>query len=345
MGDVEKFVHSIPKIELHCHLLGSVRRETFADLAQAARAPIGSDTIAAYYARQRRPAGVLPILRTIDRHLIRRPDDLHRVTLEYLLDAAAHQVRYTEFFWNPTGTAQASGIAYPQALAAIVRGIQDAQRQCGIIGRLVPAIDREASPAAAQEMVEWVATYRADEVVGIGIDYGESGRPPELFADAYARARRAGLRTTAHAGEFGLPWQHVRTALELLRVDRVDHGYSVVDNPELAARCAERGVVFTVVPRHAHYRHTLAPERWADEHPIRRMRALGLRLHPNTDDPALQPTTPTGAWLAMARDLGFSTAELRACMLNGIDGAWLDEGTRARWRREWAEEFDRLAAA
>ena len=90
----------------------------------------------------------------------------------------------------------------------------------------------------------------------------------------------------------------------------------------------ERGIVFTVVPTNSYYLRTLAPERWALDHPIRRMAALGLRIHPNTDDPALHHVTPTGAWQMMVRDFGFGLDDLRGFMLNGIDAAWIDEDQR-----------------
>ena len=256
----------------------------------------------------------------------------------------AHAVRYSEFFWNPTGTVHASGIAYRTAQDAIRRAIREAQTRFGITGRLIAAIDREASPEAAVEMVDWVTANRCDEVIGIGIDYREVDRPPELFQRAYEQARRAGLKTTAHAGEFGMPWTHVRTALELLRADRIDHGYTVVDNPLFARECAQRGVLFTVVPTNSYYLRTLAPERWALDHPIRRMQALGLRLHPNTDDPTLHQVTPTKAWGMMVRDFGFSLDDLRACMHNGLDGAWIDDTQRRAWRESWSAEFDALRA-
>ena len=345
MGEIEKLVAAMPKVELHCHLFGAVRRQTFTDLVRRARAPIGDDEITAFYTRGEKPVGVLRVLRALDEHLIREPDDLYRLTIEYLEDASAHEVRYAEFFWNPTGTARDSGIAYPAALVAVLRGIRDAESAFGIQGRLVPAIDREATPAEALEMVGWVVENRADEVLGIGIDYREVDRPPEMFAEAYALARRAGLKTTAHAGEFGMPWANVRTAVELLQVDRIDHGYTIVDSPEYAARCAERGIVFTVVPTNSYYLRTLVPERWALDHPIRRMPGLGLRIHPNTDDPTLHHVTPTGAWLKMVRDFGFGVDDLRGFMLNGIDGAWVDESTRRRWRADWSAEFDALRPA
>ncbi|MGJ7543660.1 adenosine deaminase family protein [Variovorax sp. LT1R16] len=341
---LESFLHAIPKVELHCHLFGTVRHDTFAALNRQAGMPLAEEEVEGFYTRGEKPVGVLRVLRALDAQLIRSADDLYRITLEYLEDAAAHHVRYSEFCWNPTGTVHASGIGYVAAQQAIVRAIHDAQRQFGIVGRLIAAIDREASPEAAVEMVDWVTAHRCEEVIGIGIDYRENDRPPELFVHAYRNARRAGLRTTAHAGEFGMPWTNVRTALDLLQVDRIDHGYTVVDQPAFARECAERGVLFTVVPTNSYYLRTLPPERWALDHPIRRMPGLGLRIHPNTDDPTLHKVTPTQAWAMMVRDFGFGLDDLHGFMHNGLDGAWIDDTTRRAWRTQWSAEFDALRA-
>ena len=342
---LEAFLRAIPKVELHCHLFGTVRHATFRELNRSAGSPLAADEVDGFYTRGEKPVGVLRVLRALDAQLVRSADDLYRLTLEYLEDAASHNVRHAEFFWNPTGTVHASGIGYRPAQDAIVRAIRDAQQQFGIAGRLVAAIDREASPEAAVEMVQWVAANRCDEVIGIGIDYRENDRPPELFAQAYSDARRAGLRTTAHAGEFGMPWTNVRTALDVLKVDRIDHGYTVVDNPAFARECADRGVLFTVVPTNSYYLRTLPPERWALDHPIRRMPGLGLRIHPNTDDPTLHKVTPTQAWHMMVRDFGFGIDDLRGFMHNGLEGAWIDDAQRRQWRGEWNAQFDALRTA
>lgn len=340
--DLIGFLGLIPKVEIHCHLLGTVRHQTFVELAARTGAPLERAEIDAFYARGEKPVGAIRVLRALDAHLITRPDDLYRLTREYLEDAAAHGVRYSEFFWNPTGTVGVSRIPYVAAQAAIVGAIRDAETDLGIIARLIPSIDREADPAAAVEMVDWVAENRVAEVIGIGIDYRENDRPPELFWKAYRAARRAGLKTTAHAGEFGMAWTNVETALDLLDVDRIDHGYTVLDNPELTRRCAERGIIFTVVPTNTYYLRTLPPARWAADHPIRHMPRHGLRIHPNTDDPTLHKVTPTGAWHMMIEHFGFGLDDLRGFMLNGLDGAWLSEDTRRQWRRTWTEEFDTL---
>jgi adenine deaminase len=341
----ESFFRELPKVELHCHLLGSVQRATLTDWVRRAKAPISMEEIESFYTRGDKPVGVLRVLRALERELMRAPEDLERLTLEYLQSAAAHRVRYAEFFWNPTGAARDSGIRYGDGLAAIRRAIADAETAWGITGRLIPAIDREASPDEALEMVGWVVAHPCDEVVGLGIDYRETDRPPELFAAAFALAKRHGLKATAHAGEFGCPWTHVRTAVELLKVDRIDHGYTIVDAPEVARELAARGIVFTVVPTNSYYLRTLPRERWTLDHPIRAMPAFGLAIHPNTDDPTLHLVTPSEAWRKMHADFGFGVDALRAFMRHGLDGAWIDATTRARWGREFEQGFDAALAA
>jgi adenosine deaminase len=192
-------------------------------------------------------------------------------------------------------------------------------------------------------MVRLMLACRHECVAGIGIDYRETGRPPELFREAFRLAREAGLRTTAHAGEFGTPWTHVATVVEDFHVDRVDHGYTIVDNPELLQRCVERGIVFTVVPTNSYYLRVLDPDRWALDHPLRRMMQEGLRIHPNTDDPTLHHISPAGSWQLMFSHFGATRADLRRMLINGIDGSWVSEDCKRTWRAEWSEEFDRLA--
>ena len=337
---LEPVFRALPKVELHCHLLGTVRHATFAELSAKARVPVPVADVQAFYTRGDQPVGAIRVLRSLEQQVLSQPADLQRITLEYLQDAAAHNVRYAEFFWNPTGTVRDAGFSYIDAQSAIVRGIHQAEAQFGIVGRLICAIDREAPLDAAVQVVRWMIEHRVDEVIGLGIDYREVDRPPELFAQAYAMARRAGFRTTAHAGEFGMPWTHVRTAVELLQVDRIDHGYTVIDEPGFTQRCAERGIVFTVVPTNTFYLRTLAPERWALDHPIRHMPGLGLKIHPNTDDPTLHQVTPTQAWASMHLDFGFSADDLRGFMRNGLDAAWIDDSTRRRWQLEHATAFD-----
>src|SRR5205085_7283335 len=146
---LDDFLYALPKVELHCHLFGTVRHDTFAELNRRAGSPLATEEITAFYTRGEKPVGVLRVLRALDAQLIREPQDLYHITREYLQDAAVHNVRHAEFSWNPTGTVHVSGIPYAEAQDAIVRAIRDAQLQFNITGRLIGAIDREATPEAA----------------------------------------------------------------------------------------------------------------------------------------------------------------------------------------------------
>jgi adenosine deaminase len=346
VSDTERgFFRAIPKVELHCHLLGAVRRETFLDLAARHDAPVSRDEIDSFYLRGERPVGVLHVLRTLERHLLLDHEAFRRIAYEYLEDAAADNVRHAEFFWNPTATVRDTGLPYAEVQEAIVAGMTEAERDFGISSLLIPSIDREAAPGAAVEMVVAMLAHRHPSVAGIGIDYREIDHPPEHFLAAYALARQHGLRATAHAGEFGMPWTNVQTAVDRLHVDRVDHGYTIIDHPALAAEYTARGIVFTVVPTNSWYLRTLDHERWALDHPIRQMAALGMRLHPNTDDPTLHHVTPAGAWELMYSHLGFTITELRGMMLNGISGSWAAPERREHWRSTFPAQFDAAAAA
>jgi len=339
---LQGFLRAMPKAEVHCHLFGTIRHATLVDLVAQSGAAIPREEIDGYFVRDTKPKGVLQVFRNLDSQIITRLDDLTRITREYLEDSSAHGVRYAEFFWNPTGTARLSRLPFASAQEAILRAIRDAQRHLGIVARLIPSIDREASAADAVELVESMIAHRAPETIGLGLDYRETERPPELFWKAYRLAKRAGFKLTAHAGEFGCASANVETALDLLEVDRIDHGYTILDDPALPRRCAERGILFTVVPTNSYYLRIFAPEEWTAKQPIRFMPAAGLKIHPNTDDPTLHLVTPTKAWSMMIEHFGFTLDDLRGFMLNGLDGAWVDETTRRSWKAEWSAAFDAL---
>ena len=338
------FFRRMPKIALHDHLLGTVREATFQDLALRRGAAITPVEIAAFYRRGDKPVGVLRALRALEAEVLRLPADFHRITLEYLAGHAAQGVRHAEIFWNPTGSC-AGADDYARLLSGILAGIEDAARDHAISALVIPSIDREASPAAATAMVEWMLARPDARAVGVGIDYNEVKGPPELFIEAYRLAGRHGLRRTAHAGEFGCPAANIRCALDVLGVERLDHAYTAIDDPALCREIADRDIVVTVVPTNSYYLRTLAADRWAADHPIRAMPAAGLRIHPNTDDPPMHHIDPAGCWQMMHEAFGFDATDLRGFMLNGIDGAFVDAGTKAAWRREFTAAFDTLLEA
>lgn len=335
------FFSAFPKAELHCHLLGTTSRETFIDLVRDAGAPISMAEIEGFYTRGEKPVGVLRIFRALESSILKKPEYLKRITLEHLERTAAQGVRYIELFWNWTGLKHF--MTYAEGQDAIVAGLIEGEEKYGIVGRLVPSIDREALPEDAVELVREMAAHRSPWVIGLGIDYRETLHEPENFWKAYRLARDAGFKLTAHAGEFGEHWRNVETAMDLLECERIDHGYTITDNPALAERAADQGIPFAVVPTNSYYLRTFTDEEWAVKHPIRRMVELGLKVFPNSDDPTMHHISISESWLLMMNWLGFSLADLRGFLVNSIDAAWVDDETKIVWRQLWLPEFDRLA--
>ncbi len=146
---LDQFFQRMPKVEIHCHLFGTIRPETLQSLSQHTNNPFSDADIATFYARGEKPVGVLHLFRTMERDIITQPSHLYRLTYEYLEDAHAGGVRYAEFFWNPTRPCDHPAMHYDDAQLHIINAIHDAERDFGIVGRLLPAIDREASPEEA----------------------------------------------------------------------------------------------------------------------------------------------------------------------------------------------------
>lgn len=345
MTELYEFFRAVPKPELHLHLHGAVAPETLIDLAakNGVRLPEG-DVRETLYARKSgsEVQSILPTLKIICQSMVSR-DDFARVAYDIQKSAADCGVRYREIFWNPTDHATIAEVSYETATDGLIEGLKAAEKDFNIIGRLIPSIDREGSPEAAYEMVEWAANHPREEVIGLGMDYLEIGHPPEKFWKSYRLAAKHGLRRTAHAGEFLEPARNVETCLDLLDCERIDHGYTIVDAPDLAARCIDEGIPFSIVPTNTTYIKTLAGEAFHKHHPIRKMGHMGLRIFPNSDDPPLHHTDPARAFADMITEFGFTLADTREFLSNAIDAAWVDEATKKDWKQAWLAEFNRLA--
>lgn len=274
--------------------------------------------------------------------LLRNARDYARVLGEVAEDAHATGIRYLELFWNPSDAC----LPYAAVNAALIDACDAAERERGIVIRLIPSINREKSPEEALAMVQAMLAHPHPYVLGIGIDYREQQAPVEGFWKAYRLARAQGYRLTAHCSEFGLHWRNVETGLELIGLDRIDHGYTLVENPELAARYAALGVPFTVAPSNTYYLTQWPdPEQWRMNHPIRKMAQLGLCIVPCTDDWHIHNTDGAEMYRVMLEEFGFDLEGIRQCMLNGIEACWAPEALKARWRQDWPQEFDQLRAA
>lgn len=358
---LHSYLDSLPKADLHCHLLGTVRASTFADLARRERLelPAAPEQVfadinslppdAALYLNTRIP---VPQGRSVDepetsyslfqvsswvRELLRDADDLTRIVYEAFEEAHNRSAtRHLEFsFDTPPEHLQALG--YTAMVEAYAEGIRMAERDFGMTGRMLAAIDRSTSGDEALAWVRTVVDNPHEYVAGIGLDNLETVGPPERFEEAYRLAGQAGLGRTAHTSEHVPSAQNAITCIDLLGCDRLDHGYFVLEDDEVVARLRDEQVPFTVVSTTS--RRSWRPWRRAS---ITAMLEAGLNVIPASDDPGMFPTTLANEYRILSDVVGVSRERLTSMALAGVDASWLPEGEKARLRARFEREIAEL---
>ena len=339
--DVETALRTMPKAELHLHLEGAVDASTFAELAARHGLELPPHEQVADLYTYDSLADFLIIYSLVCRS-IQHKDDFRRVTYECLARCADSGARYVELFFSPESHFEV-GVEYPTMLAGVLAGMADAKAERGLESNLIPAINRELGPDRAVTFVEMVAAHPHPQIIGVGLDFNEIGFPSADYVDAYRAAADHGLHRTSHAGEVG-PADNVRAAIDLLDCERIDHGYHVVDDPELLSRCVESQIAFTVCPTTTGYT-TIWRDLSAGDHAIKQMSEAGLKLMVNSDDPAMFVSDLGNEYVRLHREMGLSLDTLAEMSLNGIDASWIDDTTKASWRAEWSADIDAIFAA
>lgn len=285
----------LPLIDLHIHLPGTVRAETLQELADKNQVDLPLAASELYTRINSDPTEAeldhgpwFPLLRVYEliSASLRSREDFARVVFEALADGKSQSnLCYAELSFSPSVHMQA-GVEYTELVAGISDGFAKARSELGVDGRAIAAINREDSAEAAEHMVKTVIARPSSDVVGIGLDFYELAGMPEKFASAFRLAGEHGLFRTAHAGEHAPTAETVATALDLLGCDRIDHGYQILRDPEIVARCAAEGTIFNV----AFTTSRRALIEWRKES-VAAMVGQGLKVSINSDDPALFPTT------------------------------------------------------
>jgi adenosine deaminase len=325
-----EFLRGLPKIELHCHLEGSVPAATAIDLARRNGVVLPSMDPERLYEFDDLE-GFLAVYTAVSRAMVSAAD-FATVTYESLADGVTSgNLRYREIAFNPTNHPD---LGYAEMLAGITDGLEAAERDLGVTGRLIVAVNREQSPAVAADLLRTVVAHPSDYVVGIGLDHNEKDGPPEAFREAYEIAAAAGLRRTAHAGERG-DVAEVATSIDLLGVERVDHGYAVLGDAALLAQAVDRGIHFATCWGTALFHCGGNPA----ASPIGEMIGRGLDVSISSDDPPCFGTDIGNEYVRAGAQLGWSEAEAEARVLSSVEATFLDDVDRAALRDRMRAEL------
>jgi adenosine deaminase len=323
--ELEAFVRGLPKAELHLHIEGSLEPELMFALArrngvalpypsvEAVRAAYAfsnlQDFLDIYYAG----AGVL----------LKR-QDFHDLAMAYFDRAAADGVRHAEIMFDPQ-THTDRGVPFAEVIEGLLSAMDEARARHGMSSALILSFLRHLPEEAAFATLAMAEPW-LDRIAAVGLDSSEVGHPPEKFARVFAAAAAKGLKRVAHAGEEGPP-AYVYEALDLLQVDRIDHGNRALEDEALVARLLAQGMTLTVCPLS---NHKLCVVDDLANHPLDRMLELGLAATVNSDDPAYFGGYVADNYLAVARARGLSRDQLAQLARNSFTGSFLPADAVAR---------------
>ncbi len=318
----------LPKVELHCHVEGTARATTVAELAAKHGISIGVEEPEDLYSYESLP-DFLAAFGTVCSVFV-DASDFHRMAYEAAEDAAKAGIRYREMFVSP-GFHLDRGIPFDTLWSGLVSGITDGESDHGVRTRLIIDIDKPKGLGPAMAVLEVARNLDRDILLGIGGDSNEIGVDHHQFAALVTEAKRLGFKTSFHCGEEG-PADNIATMVEA-GIDRIDHGTRLLDLPELAARVVDEQIPLTSCPSsnvELNIVDTIA------DHPFMAQLDAGALATLNSDDPAFFRFDLADEYerIATAFELDFDA--MVAIRDRAIDAAWMDDVDKTALRREFA---------
>lgn len=329
---------ALPKAELHLHIEGTLEPELMFELARRNGVRLPYPDVESV-----RRAYVFGDLQSfLDIYyaacaVLIEERDFYDLTLAYLKRARADGVRHAEIFFDPQ-THTARGVQFGTVIGGISRALADGE-QLGISSRLIMCFLRHLSEREALDALEQALPY-AELITAVGLDSSEVGNPPSKFERVYERARNHGFRAVAHAGEEGPP-EYIWEALDVLGVERIDHGVRCVEDPRLVDRLAAERVPLTVCPLSNVKLRVYAR---LEQHPLARMLELALCATVNSDDPAYFGGYVAENLAAVRSALALSDEALVTLARNSFEASFLDQATKSAYIGELDACVARLRA-
>nr|WP_203293427.1 adenosine deaminase [Maricaulis parjimensis] len=322
--DLVRLIETLPKAELHLHLEGSLEPELMFALAQRNGLEIPYKSV-----EEIRAAYDFSNLQDfldiyyVGMNVLVQEQDFFDLTLAYLQRVRADNVRHVEVFFDPQGHTD-RGIAFDTVMTGITRALDQAQAEWGMTSKLILCFLRHLSEEAAFETLDMAKPW-LDRIDGVGLDSSELGHPPSKFQRVFDAAGSLGLKRVAHAGEEGPP-EYVIEALDLLKIDRLDHGNRSLEDAALTQRLADSGMTLTVCPL-SNLR--LCGVKRLEDHPLKRMLAAGLHATVNSDDPAYFGGYVNDNFIRTAEAIGLTADEIITLARNSFKGSFLSEADKA----------------
>lgn len=325
-AELQDLIQRMPKAELHIHIEGSLEPEMIFNLAQRNRVSIPYASV-----EELRKAYAFTNLQSFldiyyaGASVLLREQDFYDMAWAYLQKAAADNVIRSEIFFDPQ-THTARGVSMATVINGLHRACQDA-KSFGVDAELILCFLRHLSEEEAFETLEDALPFR-DQFIGVGLDSSEVGHPPEKFARVFKRCKELGFRLVAHAGEEGPP-EYIWSALDILKVERIDHGVQSYKDAALMKRLAQDRIPLTVCPL-SNQKLCVFPD--LRQHNLRQLLDAGLCATINSDDPAYFGGYMNANWLATFSALTFDASHAALLAHNSFEASFCDQESKRRYR-------------
>ncbi len=323
--EIREYIQKIPKAELHLHIEGTLQPELLFKFAERNNVylPYNSveeikkayqftnlqDFLDIYYAGT-------AVLQT--------EQDFYDLTWAYLEDAHKQNILHAEIFFDPQAHTDRN-IPFDAVISGIYNAISDAKKQLGISCFLILSFLRHLPEANAFEVWEMAQPHK-DKFIGVGLDSSELGNPPSKFQHIFARAKNEGMKLVAHAGEEG-PASYIKDSIDLLHIDRIDHGNKCLDDEKLVQEIIQKGLALTICPlSNVMLKNTSS----IAKHPILDMLEKGLKVTVNSDDPAYFGGNLTKNFEAMERELPLRKEQVYRLTKNAFEASFLDKVAKTK---------------
>ena len=325
----EDFISGLPKAELHLHIEGSLEPELLFELAERNRVALPYANVEAVRAAYdfSNLQSFLDIYYA-GASVLQTEQDFYDLTWAYLERAQQDNIRHTEIFFDPQIHTD-RGLAFEVVIRGIQQALADAEQHYGLTSGLILCFLRHLSEEAAFATLQAALPFRK-WIVGIGLDSSEVGNPPEKFERVFAKAASKGFRKVAHAGEEG-PADYIWGALDVLGVERIDHGVQCLQDPELVRLLAAKQIPLTVCPLS---NTKLCVFERMEDHNLKQLLDAGLRVMINSDDPAYFGGYLNANFLAVWQALKLSRAELLQLAKNSFLSSFLSEYAKLKHLHE-----------
>ena len=315
---MQAFIENMPKAELHLHIEGTFEPELMFEIARRNNIELPYADVEAL----RKAYDFSQLQDFLDiyyqgMNVLQKEQDYYDLTWAYLKRIHAQNVIHTEIFFDPQGHTS-RGISFETALNGIYRALEAGQQELGISFGLIMCFLRHLDADDAMATLEQALQHK-DKIIGVGLDSSELGHPPEKFTEVFEKAKAEGFKIVAHAGEEGPP-EYVYQALDLLKVDRIDHGNRALEDKALTKRIAEEGIALTVCPL-SNLKLCVVDD--LKNHPMREMLQAGLKATMNSDDPAYFGGYMNENYSQLAEALNLTQEELVTLARNGFEAAFV----------------------